>query len=239
MDPNPEIKDNYIDIYSLGCYKLVCYSFGLILGKAVIKNYNLTFEENQYLKITEFEFGDYFDFFLLLVDYLHLNLEERTSFQLKHNNEYLQNHVIVSYLPENPSINQTSDYVCYCQISENAQSGSFKLILNTNLPQKLTFILDECQIFNLICGFETLFFKVYCYKSDIYSNVKHFLQQYSIEELTDITENSSQQDIYNLLVTVINPNQRLIVSEVITRHKKDFLPWKKLLQYTNSLSLNQ
>ena len=232
MELYPEISQNFIDIYSLGCYKLVCYSFGLILGIPVFKNYNLTFEENNYLKINEFEFSEYFDFLLLIVDYLYLNLEERAKLQLKNQHQYLQDHIIVSHLAENASINQTSDFVCYSKITENAQSGSIKLLLNINLPKKLTFTLDECQIYNFICGFEALFFKVYCYQSDIYSNVRIFVNQFSIAELTDIVNNSSQQDIHFLLVTILNPMQRIIVSEVINRHKKDLLPWKKLIPYT-------
>lgn len=237
MDQNPNITEDFLDIVSIGCYKLVCYSFGLVLGIPYFVDYKLTFKTNKYLKITEFEFSEYFEFLLLLVDYLYLNVQERTEFQEKHEQKYLQNHIIVSHNPENHNIEQTNDYICYCQIIENPQSGNFKLILNVNLPQKISFILDECQIYNFICGFETLFFKVYCYNVDVYRSVRLFINQFTADEICNIVQNSSQQDIYQLLISTTNPNLRIIVSEVINRHKKDLISWKKLLPYTNASTL--
>ncbi len=235
MDQNPEITEDFLDIVSIGCYKLVCYSFGLVLGIPHFVDYKLTFQTNTYLKITEFEFSEYFQFLQVLVDYLYLNVQDRIKLQQKYQQKYLQDHIIVSHNPDNPYIEQTNDYVCYCRISENAQSGNFKLILNINLPEKLSFNLDECQIYNFICGFETLFFKVYCYNVDIYRSVRIFVNQFHEGEIYHLVDNNtSSQDIYHLLVSTTNPTLRVILSEVIYRHKKDLYLWKKLIPYTNT-----
>lgn len=239
MPKNEEISENYLDLYSIGPNKLICYTFGLIFGKPVFKDYNLTFETDSYIKILHFEFEDYIDFFLILIAYLSKSSEEKAQIQTENKNTYLKEHVIVSHSLEHCSVKQNIAYVCYANVIETLNSNSVILELCVNLPQKLKFSLNECEIYSLLFGFQALFFKVFCYKSDIYYNIKLFIDQQTIEQLERILNNSKINDIICLLPLELNQTLKFTLYELIIRHKTDIISWKKLSDFhINALKNN-
>ena len=226
MTKNEEITAEYLDLCTIGENKLLAYPFGLVFGQPQFTDFQLKLNRNNYIKIVHFEFYAYFTFFNLIIDYLSKNNEEKALIQAENNNKYLQEHVIVSHVYPPPSTNQTSDYVCYCNLTENPD---ILLDICINLPEKLKFTLKQCDIFLLISSFKELFFKVYCYNSDIYYQIKIFVEEQTEDTINKLLSNPKINDIFELLSSLnLTKTVKLQLSEVIIRHKKDLINWKKL-----------
>ena len=80
---------------------------------------------------------------------------------------------------------------------------------------------------------------MFCYKSDIYYNVKLFIDQQTTENLEQILNNSRIDDIIRLLPSDLHQTLKFTLYEVLIKHKTYIISRKKLSEFhINALKNN-
>jgi hypothetical protein len=214
-----DLNETYLDIFSIGSYKLAAYPSFLVLGIPVWNGSNLTFKRDSYIKIDE----------------IHLSEWLKTCGKFPD---------IVTDLPE---FFNKDTIICSNNCSDSGECDIQKSKKNLiwfvaqktkdNLPiillrnEKCSVELNHIEVFLFIEGIKKLFFKVFCYLDRDNYYILSIVQQ-KRSELPFLDEES--EDNFNKLVETIQTsysfdiNKVFYYAELIRRHR-DILSLYKLL----------
>lgn len=201
----PVIDKPFLDIYTVSDYKLCVYSNCLIFGEPTLINYQLTFQANNYLKISEHHFLRFFDFFHNILQ------ATQTVSLIEKNKEY-------QLISLNDSI--TENCVTYFY-EETEDSTEPKIIIVAKYLTKLKFTFNTEEFYRFYLGFRNLCFKVYCYPIHIEEIIFNILKLKTIEYLEEFFETGYLSDYicdqilpqyeFILLKTILHRHQTLLV----------------------------
>lgn len=208
----PEINKQFLDIFTVGDKKLCVYEDCLVLGKPTFVNFQLTFQSESYLKISEHHFLRYFDFF-------HKVLEiTKTLSDSAKNKETL----LISSIDSTDSIDNNCVTFC-CQEKEESkekEKSEFTYIITSKYLTKNTFTFDQEELYRFFIGFRNLCFKVYCYPVHLEEIIISTLKLKPIEYFDEFYKTDclvgyySDQVLgiyeYTLLKTILKRHQHLL-----------------------------
>jgi hypothetical protein len=219
--PHITKETNFLDIYSVNEYKLVVYTFGLVFGKPSLNQFKLTFEANQYLKITEYTLNEWFTFLQKVSKYLGLSEDERKDSVNSIRNPY----IIVTYSEQEEETADVSTLSRYCVCSLRNENEEFELTFISKIDEIFEFTLKQHEFFSFLQGFCDLFFKMYCYPSEIYILIKQIVKNDS-----SLINKCNFNDIYNKLPNYANSSEKIYAIELIERHKDILISWNELFK---------
>jgi hypothetical protein len=216
-----KVNASYIDIFTVGYYKLVVYPFALIFGSPYFDTQlqMVTFSENRYIQIKEIEFTDWFKVFEQILDII-----------TKDNISEQQNTIITA----NSLFSSESDDLtnfqncCFYNIKTVDNLKCFTII--SRYEQTLEISLDIVEMVQLIVGFRSLFFKIYSYHPNQFFLIKTFISTTSTDFLIESNEITIYQKMSTNPVIVLNSAEIFVLSELIVRHRDALISWKKLME---------
>ena len=185
-----KISESFIDIQTVGDFKLCCYSNCLVFGKPIYENFHLRFASDTYIKIFSHQYFRYFDFFS--------NVLQITK-EVQESEENVENSISNSVL-----------YVY--QTKENVQT---KVLIQAKYKNKITFILNLEEIFQFFIGFRNICFKVFTYPIKIEEFIFRMLHSHDLTYLKNIIK---QEYVTLHCLDEFNKNETVLLLQVILRH---------------------
>jgi len=220
----PQTNDKFIDILTINSFKLAVYPSFLVFGEPVFENYCLNFPADQYILIKEFQLSQWFTF----LDKLGQIIGHPEDFRLD-NNIFDKETLIVSNDSEdevgNVDLKKLQNF-CSSIIKFEEKTSTITVSLIGNFSQKVTFHLNEFDCYLFVQSFKTLFFKLYCYDSNISFYLLKVINQCDMECLEDETGNNFFEYIQKIYS--FQTNQIHYMTELILRHRKLFIQYKNL-----------
>ena len=160
----PEIKAEYLDIATIGDFKLCCYPSYLVFGPLVFYNHKLQFHENSYFIIKEHHFKEYFEFFE----------------QILHNFENVPKNVETKLVSKTDSIDKN----CVTFLINEIEDSTPQITLQSKYEIKLKFVLEFEDIYSFSIGFRNICFKIFCYPVAAQEFVLHKLKDEKVDYFT-------------------------------------------------------
>ena len=231
-----DLTEEYLDIATVGVYKLICYSSFLAFGKPTINQLQLQLNKNAYFLIKEHHFGEYFEFFESIVQSLVPSTEttkdEQTKLIAAKDVETKQTKLIAAKGVETKLISATESLETNCVtyiIKETGPNGQIEI--NSKYNVNLTFVLDFEEAYAFMIGFRNMCFKIYCYPIDIQELVFFILKT----DKSDLFSNESRNnlEIFNYLNSYysgFSVHQIYFISNIIQRHQKLLLAIKTSME---------
>ena len=206
--------DIYIDICSVGDYKLAVYPNYLLFGKAIFDSHlqQVKFSNNNSIKLTEPIFAPFFIFL-------------QKSFKLFENNEQKVT-LIYSEAPVTDDINLSNVKNCIFYSAEGENINRLIVITSTYSAKNVVYKLNY-QAFSELCeSFSSLFFKTYCYTPVQNTVIEHFVHLTSVSDIKKKTLKDFIQIIKHQNVLDLIPNETLQICNLIVRHRKMLALWR-------------
>ena len=249
----PKISDLYLDIWTIGTYKLCCYPNCLVFGKPVFENFELKFEANSYLQIKEHHFFRYFQFFNKVLqinktikqvpnlaesstsDQINKTSEQlsaseqlSTSEQLSISEQLEQNSTQVSTTVNELDYDKEDAIICLKDIDSNCVTyilnRNSTILIQSKYDTKLCFLLDLEELFQFFKGFYSLCFKVYCYPINIEECLFCFIRNETLSFLENVCE--TQIITFPVLGKPLSEREVAFLGNLLRRHHKLLLKIK-------------
>jgi len=206
--------DVYIDICTVGDYKLAVYPNYLLFGKAVFDSHlqRVKFQNNNTIKLTEPIFAPFFIFL-------------QKSFKLFENDEQKVT-LIYSETPITDDLNLLQIKNCLFYNAEGEKNNRIIVITSTYCSKNIVYKLNYQAFCELCESFSTLFFKTYCYTPVQNTVIEHFVHLTSVsdikkKQLKDFIQIIRHQNVLDLM-----PNEVLQICNLIVRHRKMLSLWR-------------
>ena len=193
-----EISDSFIDIHTIGNFKLCCYSHCLVFGKPIYEDFQLKFASNTYLKIYSHQYFRYFDFFNNVLQITKEIEESKENVELS----------IVS-----PLLSLATNCVTYIyQTKENEETT---VLIQSKYEENIRFILTLEEVHEFFLGFRNLCFKLFCYPIKIEEQIFRILHSESFTFLKNINK---EDNITMQCSNEFTKNEMVLLQQVLLRH---------------------
>jgi hypothetical protein len=201
----PEIKNSFIDVFTVGDYKLCCYSNCLVFGLPTYEEGELKFQSNNYLKISEHHFLRYFQFFSKTLQMVEpLKPEEKNKETGLINIDEDLNSKCVTYI-----------------FSENAEKDQINVQITSKYETKVSFQFDLEELYRFFVGFRNLCFKIYCYPIHIEVCVFNILTNEPMTYIEQLCQNTqSEFRLPGVSYKLYNQMDLNYVSNIFVRHQR-------------------
>jgi len=201
----------YLDIITIGRYKITAQTTFLTLGLPQLSNRLLCFRRDSTIFITELELEAYLSIFSKLL--LHLS-GEAIDFKLSD--------VIV----------QDATYSCHYSLQTNSDSYHLELSYKSQ-SETVTIVFNESETGLLIIAFRDIFCKIFQYSSYIEFYINFFVKYAPKTLLANLSDIRATENISWWLTSqlVINNSDLYYLTSLIIRHKQLILPWRKLFLF--------
>jgi hypothetical protein len=203
----PQISELSIDICSVGRYKLAVFPCFLALGIPVWNGSSVIFNENSYIKISEYHLSAWL---LACISFPDITFDKSKSIGTEN---------IISYEDCGESDEENSDGIKKMTnlVSYIIQEDNFIQIK----AERFSLQLNEPETSLFVQAFKTLFFKVFCYHQRDNNFVFMIIQKCSLPFL----ENDSDENFENLRETlktlsIFDSHQLCFYPELIRRHRE-------------------
>lgn len=196
----PEITDLYLDIWTVGTYKLCCYPNCLVFGTPVFNdNFELQFERNSYIKIKEQHFFRYFKFFNNVLQ-INKKLAQQSTPEPTKVPELNEEGIPVTASTEQPIApeltaalsGQETAIICMPNelLDTNCVTYTFQqeanILIQSKYETKISFFLDLDDLYQFFVGLYNLCFKIYCYPAKIEESIFSIVREESFSNLKNI-----------------------------------------------------
>jgi hypothetical protein len=221
------ITDIYIDIASVGDKKLAVYPNFLCLGKPIFDTHlqRVKFLSDTTIQITERSF-EYFLVFLpkafKIFDHL------KTEWKLIYTEQVIE---------KNSNLEEAKNCLCYYGSGEKDQRT---VTITSSYPlKKLSFNLNSIEFQELCQAFSNLFFKSYCYPPMQNTIIDDFVLTSTLKDIQELTLKDLLLHFKSNSVIDINPNEALIIANLIVRHRKILCLWHRIIVFDNRYQIPQ
>jgi hypothetical protein len=209
-------SENYVDITSVGDYKLAVYPNFLVLGKAVFdtKLQRIKFSTETSFKIQEFAFENWFEF---LKNGLNLFKNKDEVNVLIHCEAAVQ---------PNTNLEETTNTFYYCGKGPLPLEKRTIIITSTYGLTPFSFEFNFHQFQALCEAFSSLFFKIYCYTPVQNIIIDHFVQSTPLPGIQNRSLKELFQSITHLNYLDLTPSECLVIADLIVRHRNLLMKWR-------------
>ena len=194
----PELTSEYLDIATIGGFKLCCYPNHLVFGPLVIYRHKLQFNENSYFIIKEHHFREYFEFF----------------------EKILQNYENVPKNVETKLVSATNsiDKNCVTFLITEIEDSTPQITLQSKYEIKLKFVLDFEEIYSFSIGFRNICFKIFCYPIVSQEFILHILKDEKVDYFTKKRDNIKLSILISKNYPEFSIEQLYLIGTIIERH---------------------
>jgi len=198
----PDISEPFLDIFTVGEYKLCCFTSYLILGKPTNENHHLKFLSNSYLKINEHQYLSYFKFFSKV-----LQFKEILTADEKNKETFI--------------VNKTSslDFNCVTYIFTEIENELPTIQIIYKYETKISFQFDFEEFYRFFVGFRNLCFKIYCYPLHIEECIFTMLKNEPFEYIEEICTRKTVDLRILSCSKVLTPNDYSYIITILNRHQ--------------------